>query len=112
MTGAVRNSDQQRYVLKLYVIGMTARSQQAIYNVYKVCREHCAGNYELSVIDIYQQPDLAKGERIIAVPTLIKKSPLPRRRLVGNFSDTDKVLLGLDMMVGRLATMHEGEAEI
>jgi circadian clock protein KaiB len=85
------------YVLRLYVTGMTPRSARAIANVKQVCEEHLKGRYDLQVIDIYQQPVLAKGEQIIAVPTLIKKLPLPLRRFIGDLSDRDRVLIGLDL---------------
>jgi len=87
----------QRYVLRLYVAGLTPRSQEAIRTVTGICEEHLAGCYELEVIDIYQHPVLAKGEQIIAAPTLIKKLPLPLRRLIGSMADKDKVLVGLDL---------------
>jgi circadian clock protein KaiB len=85
------------YVLRLYVTGMTARSRRAIENVRKICEAHLQGRYELEVIDIYQQPTLAKGDQIIAAPTLIKQLPLPLRRIIGDMSSTERVLLGLDL---------------
>jgi circadian clock protein KaiB len=87
----------ERYVLRLYVTGMTPRSTRAVENVRTVCEEHLHGRYDLEVIDIYQQPTLAKGEQIIAAPTLIKKLPLPLRRVIGDLSSTERVLLGLDL---------------
>jgi circadian clock protein KaiB len=86
-----------KYVLRLYVTGMTPKSTQAIANVQKLCEKHLAGSYELEVIDIYQQPTLAKGEQIIATPTLIKKLPLPLRKLIGDMSDTERLLVGIDL---------------
>jgi len=86
-----------KYMLRLYVTGTTPRSVRAINNIKKICEEHLNGRYDLEVIDIYQQPVLAQGEQIIAVPTLIKKLPTPLRRFVGDMSDVDKVLLGLDV---------------
>ena len=94
---AERKADTRQYVLRLYVAGITPRSQEAIRNVTALCEENLAGRYDLQVIDIYQQPVLAKGEQIIAAPTLIKKLPLPLRRLIGNMADQDKVLVGLDL---------------
>ena len=94
---AAAERDRAQYVLRLYVTGMTPKSTQAIANVQKLCEEHLAGCYELKVIDIYQQPKLAKGEQIIAPPTLIKKLPLPLRRLIGNMSDTERFLVGIDL---------------
>lgn len=87
----------QRYVLRLYVTGTTPRSTRAIQNIRSLCEEHLAGRYDLQVIDIYQQPANAKEEQIIAAPTLIKQLPSPLRKLVGDLSDTEKVLAGLDV---------------
>ena len=88
---------EDRYVLRLYVTGMTPRSTEAFAAIKAVCEEHLQGRYDLEVIDIYQHPKLAKDEQIIAVPTLVKKLPAPLRRLIGNLSDTERVLLGLDL---------------
>jgi circadian clock protein KaiB len=87
----------ERYVLRLYVAGLTPRSTQAIRNIRKICEEHLEGRYDLQVVDIYQQPVLAEGEQIIAAPTLVKKLPLPLRRFIGDMSRTEKILLGLDL---------------
>jgi circadian clock protein KaiB len=86
------------YVLRLYVTGQTPRSLRAIENIKRICEEHLHGRYELEVIDIYQRPSLAVGERIVAAPTLIKSLPSPIRRFVGDLSDTQKVLFGLDLV--------------
>jgi circadian clock protein KaiB len=93
----VQQPSSERYLLRLYVTGMTPRSTEAIARTKAICEERLAGRYELEVIDIYQQPILAKGEQIIATPTLIKKLPLPLRRLVGDLSNRQRVLLGLDL---------------
>jgi circadian clock protein KaiB len=90
-------SSPEKYLLRLYVTGMTPRSTSAISRIKAICEEYLKGRYELEVIDIYQQPSLAKGEQIIAAPTLIKKLPLPLRRLVGDLSNKQRVLLGLDL---------------
>lgn len=90
-------SKHQCYVLRLYVTGMTPRSMQAITSLKSVCEQYLEGRYDLEVIDIYQHPHLAKNEQIIAVPTLVKKLPAPLRRFIGNLSDEDRVLLGLDL---------------
>ena len=94
---AAATRDRAKYVLRLYVTGMTPKSAQAIANVEKLCKEHLAGRYELKVIDIYQQPKLVYGEQIIATPTLIKKLPLPLRKLIGDMSDTERFLVGIDL---------------
>jgi len=96
--GATPAPGTERYVLRLYVAGMTPRSAAAIRNLQAICDERLAGRHDLEVIDIYQQPVLTRGEQIIAAPTLIKKLPLPMRRLVGDMSDRDRVLLELDLV--------------
>jgi circadian clock protein KaiB len=94
---AAAKRDQEKYVLRLYVTGMTPRSTRAIANVRKLCEIYLEECYELEVIDIYQQPNLAEGEQIIATPTLIKKLPLPFRKLIGDMSDGERFLVGIDM---------------
>ncbi len=97
---ALAGLGEERYLLRLYVTGSTPRSAQAIRNIRKICEEHLAARYDLEVIDIYQQPALAAGEQIVAAPTLIRKLPLPLRRFIGDMSQTDKILLGLDIRTG------------
>lgn len=87
----------QKYVLRLYVTGMTLRSRQAIANLRKICEGHLASLYELEIVDIYERPTLARDEQIIAAPTLVKVLPLPLRRFIGDLSNTERVLLGLDL---------------
>ncbi len=94
---AIRDLDERRYVLRLYVVGATAQSQRAIANLREICETELAGRYELEVIDIYQQPALAEGEQIIAAPTLVKKLPEPLRKFIGDMSNTERILLGLDL---------------
>jgi circadian clock protein KaiB len=94
---AIDKAKEEKYILRLYVTGVTPRSTKAILNVKKMCEEYLQGRYELQVIDIYQQPKLAQGEQIIAAPTLIKKLPLPLRRLIGDMSDTERFLVGIDL---------------
>ena len=77
---------------------MTTRSSRAVSNLQAICDEYLYGRYDLEIIDIYQQPVLAKGEQIIAAPTLIKKLPLPMRRIIGDMSNREHVLLGLDLI--------------
>lgn len=86
-----------RYILKLYVAGQSPKSVSAITNIKRICEEKLHGRYELDVIDLYQQPQLARGEQIVAVPTLIRKLPSPLRRIIGDMSNTERVLAGLDM---------------
>jgi circadian clock protein KaiB len=85
------------YMLRLYITGTTPQSTRAILNIRKICEEHLKGRYELEVVDISQHPTLAIGEQIIAAPTLIKKLPLPLRRFIGDMSQTERILLGLDL---------------
>jgi len=92
-----READPSLYILRLYVAGQTPKSLDAIINIKRICEENLKGRYELEVIDLYQQPQLAQGDQIIAVPTLIKKLPSPLRRLIGDMSNTERVLVGLDI---------------
>jgi circadian clock protein KaiB len=94
---ALAQSKPEKYVLRLYITGMTPRSTRAIESIRNLCEAHLQGRYELEIVDIYQKPTLLQGEQIIAAPTLIKKLPLPLRRLVGDLSDTERVLVGLDL---------------
>jgi circadian clock protein KaiB len=86
-----------RYILKLYVAGQSPKSVNAIANIKKICEQNLQGRYELEVIDLYQQPQLAQGDQIIAVPTLIRKLPPPLSRIIGDMSNTERVLVGLDI---------------
>ena len=88
---------QAVYVLRLYITGTTPKSTRAVHNLIKVCQEHLVGRYDLEVIDIYQQPALAQAEDIIAVPTLIKKQPLPVQKLLGDLSNTQRLVAGLGL---------------
>ncbi len=90
-------SNEREYLLRLYVTGSTRRSMAAISNIRKICEEYLEGRYSLEVIDLYQKPRSARGEQIIAAPTLVKKLPLPVRKIIGDMSDKDRVLLGLDI---------------
>jgi circadian clock protein KaiB len=94
---AISESVNEKYILRLYITGTTSRSALALTNLKKICEEYLEGRYELEVIDLYRMPGLAKDEQIIAAPTLIKKLPLPFRRIIGDMSDVEKVLMGLDL---------------
>lgn len=87
-------SDQ--YILRLYVTGMTPRSRRAIQNLQDICEKELQNRYQMEVIDVLERPQLAEDERILATPLLIKSLPPPLRRLIGDLSDREKVLLGLD----------------
>ena len=89
--------DADIYRLRLFVTGATPNSSRAITNLKEICDKHLKGKYELEIIDVYQQPLIAEREQIIALPMLIKQSPSPKRRLIGDMSDTEKVLRGLNL---------------
>ncbi|CAN5382153.1 circadian clock KaiB family protein [soil metagenome] len=93
------NDDSERpdYHLRLYIIGASPNSSRAISNLKAICEAYLMGRYELEIIDVYQQPLMLQNEQIIALPLLIKKSPFPERRLIGDMSDTKKVLRGLNL---------------
>ena len=93
----IKASPGKRYVLSLYIAGATPKSTRAIMSIKKICEEYLMGRYELEVVDIYQQPELVKEEQIIAIPTLLKKLPLPLRKFIGDMSKTEKILVGLDI---------------
>jgi circadian clock protein KaiB len=91
-----------KYILKLYVTGKTTRSERAIANLKSVCETELAGRYELRVIDVLESPDLAEEDKILATPTLVKSLPPPIRKIIGDLSDTEQVLLGLDLNVKKI----------
>ncbi len=93
--------EPQEYVLRLYVTGTTPKSQHALAVIKDVCETHLQGRYELQVIDIYQDPQRAQLDQIVAIPTLVKELPAPLRKFVGDMSDREKVLVGLDIVPKR-----------
>jgi circadian clock protein KaiB len=86
------------YVLCLFVTGATPNSMRAITNIKEICEVHLKGNYSLEIIDVYQQADIAKREQLVALPMLLRKQPLPEKRLIGDLSDTTKVLNALGLI--------------
>ncbi len=98
-----------KYLIKLYVTGQTPRSQRAITNLREICEEELRGQYELVVIDVLERPQLAEDEKILATPTVVKELPQPIRRIIGDLSDTERVLLGLDLRPYSARDMKEGE---
>ncbi len=96
-TSQAARSETQIYLFRLYVTGATLRSTRAVRNLTQLCDQHLAGRYKLEVVDIYQQPALASQEQIIAAPTLVKQFPLPLRRFIGDLSNKEHLLLGLDI---------------
>ncbi|MHB1179063.1 MAG: circadian clock KaiB family protein [Daejeonella sp.] len=93
-----KDDETEQYKLRLFVSGTSPNSVRAINNLQKICEAHLKGRYELEIIDIHQQAELVKTENVVAVPTLVKKSPLPQRRLVGDMSVKERVLRGLGLM--------------
>jgi circadian clock protein KaiB len=85
------------FILKLYITGSTPNSQRALTNLHRLCEEELDAKYEIKVIDVLENPQLAEEDKILATPTLIKTLPLPLRRVIGDLSDNEKVLLGLDL---------------
>ncbi|HJU62848.1 MAG TPA: circadian clock KaiB family protein [Candidatus Binatia bacterium] len=92
-----RTPKGKEYVLRLYIAGTTSKSIRAVANIKEICESSLKNRYDLEVIDIYQQPVLLKGEQIIAAPTLVKQLPLPLRKFIGDMSDTERILVGLDL---------------
>lgn len=88
---------EQFWDLRLYVAGQTPKSVTAFANLKRLCEEHLAGRYHIEVIDLVKNPQLAKGDQILAIPTLVRKLPEPIRKIIGDLSNTDRVLVGLDL---------------
>ena len=86
------------YVLRLYVAGQTPKSMAAFANLKKICEEHLAGRYKIQVVDLLENPQLARGDQILAIPTLVRKLPEPMRKIIGDLSNTQRVLIGLDLL--------------
>jgi len=94
----LQNARDKHYLLRLYITGTSPRSMRAIGNIKKICEENLKGRYELEIIDVYQQPDVATDKMIVALPTLVKELPQPLRRLIGDLSNKKQVLAGLDII--------------
>ena len=97
MEETLAQKDERKYLLRLYVAGTTTRSRRAIANLKKICEEYLPGRFEYEVIDIYQQPIFARDGQIVAAPTLVKELPLPLRKFIGDLSNTERILVGLDL---------------
>ena len=95
---ARRDGEASQYHLRLYVAGQTTKSMAAMANLRRVCETHLAGRYEIEVIDLIQNPKLAAGDQILAIPTLVRRLPEPLKRIIGDLSNTEKVLVGLDIL--------------
>lgn len=92
------NKNEDEWILILYIAGVTPRSSEALINLKKICEEHIPGQYTIKVIDLLKQPQLAEGDQILAVPTVVRKLPAPIRTLIGDLSDLEKVLVGLNII--------------
>ena len=93
-------SDKDFYILRLYVAGQTTKSLAAFTNLKKICKEYMGGRYSIEVIDLLENPKLAKGDQILAIPTLVRKLPTPIKKIIGDLSNTERVLVGLDLRPG------------
>ncbi len=101
MKDAAQGVDDEMWNLRLYVAGQTAKSMTAFANLKKVCEEHLAGKYTIEVVDLLVNPQLARGDQIVAIPTLVRKLPEPIRRIIGDLSNTERVLVGLQLRPAR-----------
>jgi circadian clock protein KaiB len=95
---AVRSSAEETYRLRLYVAGQTPKSVQAFKNLKQICEKHLRGRYEIEIIDLIENPQLARGDQILAVPTLVRRLPAPIKKIIGDLSNTERVLVGLDLV--------------
>ncbi len=102
-------SPEERWQLRLYVAGMTPKSLAAFANLRRICEEYLEGKYSIQVIDLMVNPQLAKGDQILAIPTLVRRLPEPVKKIIGDLSDTDRVLVGLD--IRPLAGLGEGRGD-
>ena len=98
--GATDMAAEERFLLRLYVAGQTPMALTAFANLRKICETHLAGRYEIEVIDLLERPQLARGDEIVAVPALVRKLPEPIKKLIGDLSDTERVLVGLQLKPG------------
>jgi circadian clock protein KaiB len=92
---------KETWELRLYVAGQTPKSLQAFANLKKICEEHLKGEYQIEIIDLLENPKLSKSDQILAIPTLVRRLPPPLRKIIGDLSDTEKVLVGLDIRTGK-----------
>jgi circadian clock protein KaiB len=95
---AARSSAEETYRLRLYVAGQTPKSVQAFKNLKQICEKHLRGRYEIEIIDLIENPQLARGDQILAVPTLVRRLPAPIKKIIGDLSNTERVLVGLDLV--------------
>lgn len=109
---ALESMGKEKYFLRLYVAGLSPRSIEAIENIKIICEKYLPGRYQLEIVDVYQKPILAKEGQIIAAPTLVKELPPPLRKLVGSMSNTERVLVGMDLHVEAGITASSRETKI
>ncbi|HXD73058.1 MAG TPA: circadian clock KaiB family protein [Vicinamibacterales bacterium] len=102
-----RKSRQELWILRLYIAGQSARSASALRNLEEVCEEHLAGRYKIEVVDLLKQPQLARGDQIVALPTLVRRLPPPMKKIIGDLSNQERLLVGLDL---RRGTRRQGGA--
>jgi circadian clock protein KaiB len=95
--GSTRKGNSRGWELRLYVAGQTPKSVAALSNLRRICEEHVAGDYRIEVIDLLKHPQLARGDQIVAIPTLVRKIPVPLRKIIGDLSNTERVLVGLQI---------------
>lgn len=100
MTQKRRKRRPERWILRLYVAGNTARGSSALRNLEEVCEEHLAGRYKIEVVDLLKQPQLARGDQIVALPTLVRRLPPPMKKIIGDLSNQERLLVGLDLRRG------------
>jgi circadian clock protein KaiB len=101
--GSISDPGTESWCLRLYVAGQSPRSLRAFENLKELCETHLAGRYQIEIIDLMENPKLARGDQIVAVPTLVRKLPEPVRKIIGDLSDSDRVLVGLDLRPRRRA---------
>jgi len=98
LTKALNNKDKEIYELTLYVTGLTRRSTDAIKSINEICTQYLGGRCDLKIVDLLQQPEMVKADQIFAAPTLVKKSPIPIRKLIGDMSNTERIIIVLDLV--------------
>jgi circadian clock protein KaiB len=98
MTTKPTNEKLETYILRLYVAGQTPKSMTAFANLKNICEEYLEGRYQIQVVDLLENPQLASGDQILAIPTLVRRLPLPIRKIIGDLSNTERVLIGLDLV--------------
>jgi circadian clock protein KaiB len=103
MQDSKKENDSGFYILRLYVAGATPKSMAAFENLKKIAEEHLKGKYKIEVIDLLKNPQLAQGDQILAIPTLVRKLPTPIRKIIGDLSNTERVLVGLDIKASQSA---------